>query len=907
MSGSIKKSAMSKNFQINLENFKPGIWEVFKNFILHYTISILFVISIGFLLYNNHRQDLLLVAETQENIRVKEHSEILQQIFISVQSDILILNHYLSSLSTSSGMNPVFLDTIKQYFLTLSNSKNVYDQIRFIDKNGLEKIRVNYSDQASLVPDDELQDKSLRYYFTDVIALDENEVFLSPMDLNIEHGEIEQPIKPMIRIGTPLVVDGVKLGVVIFNYVPNEILEHFGHMPFGLSFDDLFLINAEGHQLQGPDSSRNWTFMYPEHENISFAMEYPDKWSIINASKTGQFYTDNGLYSFFTLYPLADNNISSTGSSDAFMPSDSTISDNSYYWKIVSFISFDSMLLSPANSFYMLFVILVGLTIILFFIGYLLSRNVLIKDATMKAVESNERKLEKTVKSRTNDLNERIKELECLYGTVSFIQDTSDLDKIFQAVADFIPLGWQFPEITRSKITIEGKEYVSEPFTESNWKQSANIMLDGKKGGVIEVYYLHEKPDMDEGPFLKEERDLIDNLSSSLSKAIAHDNDANERNIALQEAQNANKVKDLFLANISHEIRTPLNSILGFSEIIKEKFKDKLDEEETDFFKIINNSGKRLINTVHEILDISQIEAGTADHNPKVIGLAKEIELIFLEFQPTAKTKNLDFKYTNNIDNGTVMVDETSLSQAVSNLIDNAIKYTEKGQITISLDRLKGNYVLSISDTGIGMSASYLKHLFETFSQESSGYSKKYQGLGLGLSIAKNRLDMNNIPIKVESKKDVGTTFTLTFTPETATVKKAATRAPATMPSTSKAERPLVLIVEDDENNRKTLEAILKKDYDTCAATTVKESKELLKKQTIGMVLLDISLGQEESGLDLSKYMKQHKQYKDIPIVAVTGHAFDADRQNALNAGCDDYMSKPIDIKKLLEKIKAFR
>jgi len=443
-------------------------------------------------------------------------------------------------------------------------------------------------------------------------------------------------------------------------------------------------------------------------------------------------------------------------------------------------------------------------------------------------------------------------------------------------------------------LELGGDAYLTKPIDTGELIATINAMLRIKKS---EDELRIEKESF-EDKFIERTKEIESLLKASRQSEA-------DRAQALDKARNANKVKDLFLANISHEIRTPLNSILGFSEIIEEKFQDQIGKKEKEFFNIIKVSGQRLIRTVHEILDISQIEAGTADNNPKVIHLAKAIELIFLEFQPLAKRKNLDFSFNNNINSGAVEVDKRSLSQAVSNIIDNAIKYTEKGQITLSLDKHKDNYVLSISDTGIGMRASYLKHLFETFSQESSGYSKKYQGLGLGLSIAKNRLDMNNVPIDVKSKKDVGTTFTLTFTPETATAKKA-TKLPAAMPSTSKAERPLVLIVEDDENNRKTLEAILKRDYDTCAAVTVKESRELLKKHTIDMVLLDISLGQAESGLDLSTYMKKSKLYKDIPIIAVTGHAFDADRQNALNAGCNDYMSKPIDINKLLGLIDQY-
>ncbi|NQU05033.1 MAG: PAS domain-containing sensor histidine kinase, partial [Calditrichaeota bacterium] len=193
-----------------------------------------------------------------------------------------------------------------------------------------------------------------------------------------------------------------------------------------------------------------------------------------------------------------------------------------------------------------------------------------------------------------------------------------------------------------------------------------------------------------------------------------------ERVQALQEARQANKVKDLFITNMSHEIRTPLNSLLGFTEIIREIFKDRMDEEENEYFQIVNSSGQRLINTVHDILDISRIEAGVFPDNPRVVRLATPIESLFKEFRPVATAKNLKLTYANQIDDGAVKVDEACIVKAVSNLVDNAIKFTEEGQIKILLNEQNSKYVLAISDTGIGIGADYLNQLYDAFSQEST-------------------------------------------------------------------------------------------------------------------------------------------------------------------------------------------
>ena len=409
--------------------------------------------------------------------------------------------------------------------------------------------------------------------------------------------------------------------------------------------------------------------------------------------------------------------------------------------------------------------------------------------------------------------------------------------------------------------------------------------------------------------FDKNEVALLLELANDIAFGIHTIRIRKERLLALEEARQANKVKDLFLANMSHEIRTPLNSMLGFTQIIEERFKDQMDEQESEYFQIINSSGHRLINTVHGVLDISRIEAGVMPHNPEIIQLATPIESIYKEFKLAAVEKNLKFTYNNQIDDGTVKVDEPSLVKAFSNLVDNAIKYTEEGQIKIQLNEQNGKYVLSISDTGIGIGTDYLNRIYDAFSQESTGYTKKYQGLGLGLSIAKSCLDMNGIPIAVESKQGVGTTFSLTFTPADRVIAEPEIK---TVPTGTKVEKtvskvkPVVLLVEDDLHNRRALEVILKQKYETPYAVSVDEAKKQLRENVVDLIILDLSLEGDEDGLDLVKYMKAKKGLKDIPVIAVTAHAFPTDRDNVLNAGCDDYMSKPINIKKLLDMIGRY-
>lgn len=376
---------------------------------------------------------------------------------------------------------------------------------------------------------------------------------------------------------------------------------------------------------------------------------------------------------------------------------------------------------------------------------------------------------------------------------------------------------------------------------------------------------------------------------------------------ALEKAEQSNRVKTLFLANVSHEIRTPLNAILGFSDLIEASTHDLIGEEEQGFFKTIRNSGNRLMRTVHEILDISQIEAGTYNSNIEDLELNNLVRDIVHECQPLADEKSLRLEYTTDLDAVIVQADKHGVSQAITNLIDNAIKYTEQGKITVLLYQVSDKYVLSVEDTGKGFSEEYSDNLYEVFSQESEGYTKKFQGIGLGLAITKRYLDLNDVDIDFESAKGVGTIFTLTFKP----VKKHIPEKPVekerirATPTPEPGRKPLVLVVEDDLSSQKLTEFFLKGTHDVCFAVSVAEAKQRLKKFTVELVLLDLSLVGDENGLDLVRWMRKTKAWRNTPVIATTAHAFTTDRVNCLDSGCNDYLAKPIKREKLLEKISA--
>jgi len=260
----------------------------------------------------------------------------------------------------------------------------------------------------------------------------------------------------------------------------------------------------------------------------------------------------------------------------------------------------------------------------------------------------------------------------------------------------------------------------------------------------------------DDGSALRMIGVIQDITSRKLSEA--------DREKALVEARTANQVKDQFIANISHEIRTPLNSILGFSDILHQRYKSALRKNDINIFDYINNASGRLMRTVDSILNISQLEAGILKVFPREIDLVSISKTVLEETRAIAEEKGLQILLDSKLKTAVVHADEYCVHQAVANLVENAIKFTSKGSVQIIVSSQdKDTATVSIEDTGIGISKEYRDRIYEPYTQESEGFTKDYQGVGLGMALTKRYAELNDIQIKLKSKPGIGTTFTLLF------------------------------------------------------------------------------------------------------------------------------------------------
>ncbi len=266
--------------------------------------------------------------------------------FELVVSDLMILSENQDLQALLADGEAASYQSLTQEFLSFSARKTLYDQLRFLDETGMEVVRVNFNDgQPSVVPPDQLQFKGGRYYFEDAFQLEQGQVFVSPFDLNIEHGQIEQPLKPMIRFGTPVIdSQGQKRGIVLLNYFGAELIQHLhleqeAHPMLGQAM----LLNRDGYWLKGPAPEDEWGFMYPERGDLTFGNVLPETWQRISGAESGQFRNADGLFTFATVYPLLEAWKSSIGSGQAFEPSAAWLEGREYYWKIVLHVPPDTL------------------------------------------------------------------------------------------------------------------------------------------------------------------------------------------------------------------------------------------------------------------------------------------------------------------------------------------------------------------------------------------------------------------------------------------------------------------------------------------------------------------------------------------------------------------------------------
>jgi len=406
---------------------------------------------------------------------------------------------------------------------------------------------------------------------------------------------------------------------------------------------------------------------------------------------------------------------------------------------------------------------------------------------------------------------------------------------------------------------------------------------------------------------LDNEKLHIENINKNLEKTV--EERTNELQRAKERAEESDRLKSAFLANMSHEIRTPMNGILGFSELLKNP--ELTGDQQQEYLGIIEKSGVRMLNIINDIVDISKIEAGLVKLKISESNINEQIEYIYTFFKPDVEANGMILSFRNSlpVKESVIFTDREKTYAILTNLVKNAIKYSQKGAIEFGYLK-KGDFLeFYVKDTGIGIPKDRQDAIFERFVQADIADLQARQGAGLGLSITKAYVEMLGGKIWVASEEGIGSTFYFTLPyniePERKAIQKDLPDNNSVNVFTSEVPRLKVLIAEDDEASKKLLGIEIRK-----------VSKEILKVRTgleavvafrdnqdIDLILMDIQMP-EMDGYEATRQIRQIN--KDVIIIAQTAFGLSGDREKSIEAGCNDYIAKPIKNAELLKLIQKY-
>ncbi|MCE1165017.1 MAG: PAS domain S-box protein [Bacteroidetes bacterium] len=516
-----------------------------------------------------------------------------------------------------------------------------------------------------------------------------------------------------------------------------------------------------------------------------------------------------------------------------------------------------------------------------------------------------------------------------IFGSVGFLNDITEQKKATEELVKISQAVKQSPVIVMITDRNGKIEYVNPKFTEATGYTFEEIV--GKYPRILksgetnsEVYTMlwdvilsgkdwagefHNKKKNGELYWDYTTISPVRNTIGEITHFLAIKEDITEKKAKEQEliaakekAETSERLKTSFLANMSHELRTPMIGILGFADLIKELADNP---EMVEFSDAILKSGKRLMETLNLILDISRIEADKLEVNTNDVNVVPLVKEAFQNYTAAAAAKNVRTTFFSSADEIVSRVDEKLLYESVNNLINNAVKYTKSGEIKVEVlaeKRYNGKKtVIKVSDTGIGIPGEYIDQIFEEFRQVSEGFSRGFEGTGLGLTITRNFIEKMGGKISVESEVGVGTVFSVELPLVEVTLGDSEKNVPG------ESAKPLpentevnILCVEDDYFTVNYIGHVLKDYFKVSFASNGLEAIDKAKSVMFDLILMDINLGRGINGIETTRKIKKLPGYAEIPVVAMTAFAMKGDKEEFLASGMSNYISKPFKSSELI-------
>ncbi|MBI3479833.1 MAG: response regulator [Nitrosomonadales bacterium] len=648
------------------------------------------------------------------------------------------------------------LERLAASYARYSVSHPIYFKIRWIDESGMELLVIrNLDGQIRRADKKELENKRDRNYFQEAMKLHANEVYISPMDLDVEQGKIHQPYLPVIRIATP-VFDARqrRRGVLVVSLDERDLLTRVNSDLTPTRLESM-LLNQDGYWLKSNHPEDEWGFVF--NRPVTMSAKYPAAWEKISASGSGQFEDGDGLWSFETVYPLRAGN---SKTADSAVPLRINNNIDQYYWKIVAHFPKDQVLgihsrilrTTTVESAVLFLVVLLGSW---YFAKMRVSQLKAQRDLAEAEKEHATQMVTRDVEARRYAILNIVADGIITFDTAGVIDEfAANAERVFGYTSEEVTgknIGMLIPKIAQE---LAAGQLLSLHSSRDSLFGSGAQDIDGRRkdGSTFPLELLVSEMQLGH-------QHLYTCMVRDISRRVQS---RQELIVAKQEADAANQAKGEFLANMSHEIRTPMNSIIGFVHLC---LQTELTDIQRDYLEKVYYSSSLLMDIINDTLDYSKIDSGKMEIEKIAFNLDDVLGSVAFNFSLRAEGKHLLFL----IDNGitipqSLQGDALRLGQVLSNLVGNAVKFTDAGLVEIKVEvaHLVDDQVVLrflVRDTGIGISDEQISRLFQSFSQADLSTTRRYGGTGLGLAISKRLVELMGGRIGVQSELGKGSLF----------------------------------------------------------------------------------------------------------------------------------------------------
>ena len=676
---------------------------------------------------------------------------------VSVVRDLTFLTRHLEQQGLFDLPENEWKRRLALEFSALSESKRLYDQVRFLDVHGMEIVRINYFDkQAHRVPESSLQDKSGRDYFVEARQLDRGKIYISPLDLNIEYGRIEQPLKPVIRLLMPQFDgEGRKKGVIVLNYLAQQLIDNLIQAS-GNVHSPLELVNHDGYWLSSPNEEDQWGFVLGHDRKMP--QRYPDAWMRIVSKESGQFEVADQLFTFATVRL-------GQAVREAIEPPEPGVNflqGADRDWKIVARAS-PKLLTTSVRHFRDFQLPFYAATFALTLLGaWTLSR---VRERQLLIEAQSEVEL-RDAYAELEQAHKHIKESEAWHRALVenmaeglIVTDRCGVIQSFNQAAELI-FGYTAGDIIGCNVNILIPAEVREDHDVyvATYRSMEPVTAMGGHGNIQGLRADGSKFDVEitlQSRYINGKRCNI-----ALVRDVSHRKQAEravqQKNEALARS-NAELERFAYVA--SHDLQEPLRTMSSFVQLLAQRYHGNLDADADKWITYIVEASSRMKQLIQDLLSYSRINSHGGKPEPVAVG--DVLDALLTDFSSIISQQQSDITHD---PMPIVIADPGQLRQLLQNLIGNAMKYRapkRTPKIHISAERLPDSWRFSVRDNGIGIEQKYFARIFEIFQRLHS--HSHYAGTGIGLAVCKRIVERHGGRIWLESTPGEGSTFFFTM------------------------------------------------------------------------------------------------------------------------------------------------